>query len=323
MPPPPDRCSRLILYATSSKSSFWHPTKEHLDLALAYFQNRWGSGASLGRFAPSKAGDEAFLSWWARTERFGASPSAAIDLTRINSQIDLTEILPSVRVPTLIVHRTGDRVVSVEAGRLLADRIPGASLLEIPGQDHIPVVGDNAGEVFEAMVEFLTGSSALLENDRVLATVLMIDIVGSTSRAEELGDQRWLELLDAHNRVVRKQFERFRGREVKSLGDGFLATFDGPARAIRCASAITEAVRALGIEVRAGLHTGEVELNDSDVLGIAVHMAARVSALAVPGEVLVSRTVMDLVAGSGLRFAERGSHSLKGLEGTMDLYAAV
>jgi class 3 adenylate cyclase len=240
----------------------------------------------------------------------------------MSSDIDVTEVLPSVRVPTLVIHRTGDKLVRVESGRLLADQIPGARLVEIHGEDHIPATGEGAGAIFEAIVEFVTGSFAEVEMDRVLATVLMTDIVGSTTLAQKLGDRAWLDLLEAHNSVVRAHFERFRGREVKSLGDGFLATFDGPARAVRCGSAITQAVKSLGIEVRSGLHTGEVELDDKDVRGIAVHMAARISALAAPGEVLVSRTVMDLVAGSGLRFADRGKHSLKGLPGEIEIYAA-
>jgi class 3 adenylate cyclase len=240
----------------------------------------------------------------------------------MGSAIDVSAILPSVRVPTLVIHRTGDKLVRVESGRLLAAQIPGARFVEVPGEDHLPVTGESAAAIFEAIVEFVTGSVVDAEVDRVLATVLMTDIVGSTTLVQKLGDQAWLDLLEAHNAVVRTQFERFRGREVKSLGDGFLATFDGPARAIRCASAITQAVKPLGIEVRAGLHTGEVERSDTDVRGIAVHVAARISALAAASEVLVTRTVMDLVAGSGLKFAERGNYSLKGFSEPVDLYAA-
>jgi class 3 adenylate cyclase len=256
-----------------------------------------------------------------RFERLGASPAAAMALMRMNSQIDVTGILPSVRVPVLLIHRAGDRVVDVEGGRFLAGRIAGARYVELPGTDHFPFVGDNAAEIADLVGEFLTGSRAAADADRVLATVLFTDIVGSTAHAERLGDQRWRGLLDAHHAAVRREFTRFRGNEVRSTGDGFLSTFDGPARAIRCASAVTEAVRPLGIEVRTGLHTGEVEPGENDVHGIAVHIAARVAALAGPGEILVSRTVRDLVAGSGIRFIERGRHPLHGLQEPMDLHA--
>ena len=229
-----------------------------------------------------------------RFERLGASPAAAMTLMRMNSQVDITGILPSIHVPTLVIHRTGDQVVNVEGGRFLAERIPGARYVELPGTDHFVFIGDNTREIGDLVQEFLTGSRGTVDVDRVLATVLLTDIVGSTARAEKLGDQQWRSLLEAHHAAARQEFARFRGKEVKSLGDGFLATFDGPARAIRCASAITEAVRPLGIEVRAGLHTGEVELGEDDVRGIAVHIAARVAGLAGPSEVLVSRTVRDL-----------------------------
>lgn len=315
----PARCQALILYGAFS---YWLPTAAELDMALGYMREYWGTGASARRFAPSKAKDPTFLQWWARFERLGASPAAAIALLRMNAQINVTDILPTIRVPTLVLHRLGDMVTAVEQGRFLAERIPGARLVELGGDDHLPFIGDNAGEIAGYVMEFITGAPVEIEVERVLATVLMTDIVGSTTRAESLGDKGWRDLLDAHNNTVRKQFVRFRGHEVKSLGDGFLATFDGPARAIRCAATIAEAVKPLGIEVRAGLHTGEVELRDDDVRGIAVHLAARVSALAGPGEVLVSRTVRDLVAGSGIRFAERGSHTLKGIPEPMQVFAA-
>jgi class 3 adenylate cyclase len=319
----PERCRALVLYGTFARFSSWLATAADLEAFIGYIDQHWGTGASLPLFAPSRQNDVAFQQWWGRFERLGASPSAAIALMRMNSQIDITGILATIRVPTLVIHRTGDVTVDVEGGRLLAARIPGARRVELSGADHIPFVGENAGEIIDAIEEFLTGSIAAIEVDRVLATVLFTDIVGSTTRAEQLGDQRWRNLLDAHHAAVRRELARFRGNEVKSLGDGFLATFDGPARAIRCASAVTAAVRPLGIEVRTGLHTGEVELADGDVRGIAVHVAARVAALAGPGEVLVSRTVKDLVAGSGMRFAERGPHVLQGLQEPMHLYAAV
>ena len=319
----PDRCRALVLYGTFARFASWVPTAERLQAMLDYIDRDWGSGAISRRFAPSRQDDPAFQQWMGRFERLGASPAAAMALMRLNSQVDITGILPSIHVPTLVIHRTGDQVVNVEGGRFLAERIPGARYVELPGTDHFVFIGDNTREIGDLVQEFLTGSRGAVDVDRVLATVLLTDIVGSTARAEKLGDQQWRSLLEAHHAAVRQEFARFRGKEVKSLGDGFLATFDGPARAIRCASAITEAVRPLGIEVRVGLHTGEVELGEDDVRGIAVHIAARVAGLAGPSEVLVSRTVRDLVAGSGIRFVERGRHSLHGLQEPMELHAVV
>ena len=241
---------------------------------------------------------------------------------RMNSQIEISGILPAVRVPTLVIHRTGDRTVSVEGGRDVAAHIPGARLVELPGVDHLFFVGESADEIFDAIQEFLTGSRAPVAVDRVLATVLFTDIVGSTERAAALGDQRWRDLLDKHHATIRRNLARFRGHEVKTTGDGFLATFDGPARGVRCACAITEEIKPLGIEIRAGLHTGECEVIGDDVGGIAVHIGARVAALAGACEVLVSSTVKDLVAGSGLRFVDRGSRSLKGIPGEWRIFAA-
>ncbi len=316
----PQRCRGLVLYGTFA-SSF--STPEELEARLRYIDQVWGSGGSLPRFAPSRQNDPALQQWWGRFERLGASPAAATALVRMNSQIDISNILSTVRVPTLVIHCTGDKLVKVESGRFLAEHIPGARLLELPGDDHFFFIHEQTAiKIGDAVEEFLTGTIAPVEGDRVLATVLFTDIVGSTARAEQLGDYRWHNLLDAHHTTVRRELARCRGKEVKSLGDGFLATFDGPARAVRCACAIAEAVRPLDIQIRSGLHTGEIEITDHDVQGIAVHIASRVSALAGPGEVLVSRTVKDLVAGSGLRFDERGRHSLKGLQEPMDLYAA-
>jgi class 3 adenylate cyclase len=318
----PDRCHAMVLYGTFARFASWIPTAERLQAMLDYIDRDWGSGGIARRFAPSRQDDPTFRQWMGRFERLGASPAAAMALMRMNSQIDVTEVLPSIGVPTLILHRTGDAVVSVEGGRLLAERIPGARYVELPGTDHFAFIGDNTREIGDLIEEFLTGSRTAIDVDRVLATVLFTDIVGSTARAEEMGDQRWRSLLDTHHAAVRQEFARFRGREVKSLGDGFLATFDGPARAIRCASAIVEAVRPLGIEVRIGLHTGEIEVSEDDVRGIAVHIAARVAALAGPSEVLVSRTVRDLVAGSGIQFVERGRYPLHGLQEPMELHVA-
>jgi pimeloyl-ACP methyl ester carboxylesterase len=318
----PDRCRALVLYGSFSRFSYWFPTEEALAAFFGYVEQSWGTGGSVQRFAPSRATDATFQRWWGRNERLGASPAAVTALMRMNSQIDISGILPAVRVPTLVIHRTGDRTVSVEGGRDMAAHIPGARLVELPGMDHIFYVGENADEIADAIEEFLTGSRAQVPVDRVLATVLFTDIVGSTEKAAALGDQRWRNLLDNHHATIRRNLTRFRGREVKTTGDGFLATFDGPARGVRCACAIAEEIRPLGIEVRAGLHTGECEIIGDDVGGIAVHIGARVAALAGASEVLVSSTVKDLVAGSGLRFGDRGSQSLKGIPGKWRVFAA-
>ncbi len=239
---------------------------------------------------------------------------------RMNSQIDISDILATIRVPTLVIHRTEDVTINVEGGRYLAQHIPGAHYLELPGQDHIPFVGDNAAEIADAIEEFLTGTRTPLEADRVLATVLFTDIVKSTETAAQIGDRRWRDLLEIHHSTIRRNLARFRGHEIKMTGDGVLATFDGPARAVRCARAIADDVRPLGIAVRAGVHTGECEMMDHDIGGIAVHIGARVAALADANEVLVSSTVKDLVAGSGLQFSDRGTQSLKGIPGQWHIY---
>lgn len=260
---------------------------------------------------------------FARFERQSASPSAVIAIRRMNMEIDARHVLPAIRVPTLVMHRVGDAAIPVELGRELAASIPGAKYLELAGENHAPLYEP---EIIDRIVgeteEFLTGSRHEAEVDRVLATVPFTDIVDSTKRAAELGDRRWRAVLDRHDGAVRQQLARFRGHAVKSLGDGFLATFDGPARGVRCAAAIAEQVRPFGIELRSGLHTGEIELKRDDVAGIAVHIAARVAGMAGAGEVLVSSTVRDLVAGSGLRFSDRGRHALKGLPEEVGLYAA-
>ena len=272
-------------------------------------------------FAPSRADDPAFKDWWGKNERLGASPAAVAAYMRMNRQIDISDIVSSIRVPTLIIHRTDDKAINVEGGRFLGEHIPGARYLELPGVDHLPFVGDNAGDIADAIEEFLTGSRTPVPVDRVLATVLFTDIVGSTEKAAALGDHRWRDLLDNHHATIRRNLTRFRGHEVKTTGDGILATFDGPTRGVRCACAISEEIKPLGIAVRAGLHTGECEMIGDDVGGIAVHIGARVAALADTDEVLVSSTVKDLVAGSGLRFGDRGSQSLKGVPGEWRIFA--
>jgi len=317
----PERCRALVLYGTFARFASWLPTEEALAEFLGYIDQAWGTGGSLPLFAPTRANDPSFQRWWGRFERLGASPAAASALMRMNSQIDISGILPTIRVPTLVIHRTEDVTINVEGGRYLAEHIPGARYLELPGTDHIPFVGDNADEIADAIEEFLTGARAPVTVDRVLATVLFTDIVGSTEKAAALGDRRWRDLLDNHHATIRRNLARFRGHEIKTTGDGILATFDGPARGVRCACAIADEIRPLGIEVRAGLHTGECEMIDDDVGGIAVHIGARVASLAGAGEVLVSSTVKDLVAGSGLRFGDRGSRSLKGVPGEWRIFA--
>jgi len=318
----PDRCRALALYGSFSKFSYWFPTEEALAAFFSYVGQAWGTGGSLERFAPSRANDAVFRQWWGRNERLGASPAAVVALMRMNSQIEISGILPAVRVPTLVIHRTGDKVVSVEGGRDVAAQIPGARLVEFPGVDHFFYVGENAYEISNAIEEFLTGSRAPIVVDRVLATVLFTDVVGSTETAAALGDQRWRDLLEKHHATIRRILTRFRGHEIKTTGDGFLATFDGPARAVLCACAITEEIKPLGIEIRAGLHTGECEMIGDDVGGIAVHIGARVAALAGASEVLVSSTLKDLVAGSGLRFSDRGTQPLKGIPGEWRIFKA-
>jgi class 3 adenylate cyclase/esterase/lipase len=318
----PDRCRALILYGSFSRFSYWFPTEEALGQFFTYVEQSWGTGGSVQRFAPSRANDAAFQRWWGRNERLGASPAAVTALMRMNSQIDVSSILPAVRVPTLVIHRTEDKAVDVEGGRDMAAHIPGARLVELPGSDHIFYVGESADKIAETIEEFLTGSRAPAPVDRVLATVLFTDIVSSTETAARLGDQRWRDLLEHHHAVIRRNLARFRGHEVKTTGDGFLATFDGPARGVRCAHAIAQEIKSLGIEVRAGLHTGECEIIGDDVGGIAVHIGARVASLANAGEVLVSGTVRDLVAGSGLRFDERGTYPLKGIPGEWRIFTA-
>ena len=317
----PDRCQALVLHGAFAKFTSWFPTQSDLDAFFAYVREKWGSGGNMVKFSPSRKDDQTYRQWWARRERASASPSTAIALMQMNSEIDISAILPSVRVPTLIIHRRHDPVIEINGGRELAALIPNSQFFESQGIDHTPWTGDDVDLIAQRIEEFLTGSRPPARFDRVLATVLFTDIVASTERAQSLGDTRWKALLNAHNEVVRRELTQFRGKEIKSLGDGFLATFDGPARAVHCALSIIEAVRALGIEVRAGVHTGEIELEESDIGGIGVHIAARVVGHAAAGECLVSRTLKDLVVGANLRFADRGSQYLKGLAEPMNLFA--
>ena len=300
----------------------WARTEEQQEALVRLVQEAWGAQpVGLEVRIPSKARDEAFRQWWTRYLVRSATPRTAALLLRMNAQIDIRHVIPAIRVPTLIMHRTGDLTVPVGSGRFLAERIPGAKLIEYPGDDHIPWTMDG-DRIVGDIEEFLTGTRHAAEVDRVLATVMFADIVKSTERAAEMGDRRWRGLLQDFYGIVEKNLDRYRGREVDRAGDGLLATFDGPARAVRCAQAINDEVPSLGLAVRAGVHTGEVEIIGEKVGGIAVHIGARVAAEAAPGEVIVSSTVKDLVAGSGIRFEDRGRRALKGVPGDWHLFRA-
>jgi pimeloyl-ACP methyl ester carboxylesterase len=321
----PQRTVALVLIGTYARRLVgdgypFGTAPEAYDAFLGQIADGWGGAVGLEARAPTLVDDTRFRTWWSDYLRMSASPGAALALTRMNGQIDVRPALETIGVPTLILHRTGDRSLPVEGARYLAERIRGARLVELPGIDHLPFVGDQDA-ILDEIEEFLTGVRRGADVDRVLATVLFTDIVGSTERAVSLGDRQWRDLLDSHHLLVRRTLESWRGIEVDTAGDGFLATFDGPARAIRCACAIRDAVRGLGLEIRAGLHTGECEVHGETVAGIAVHIGARVGALAGPGEVLVSSTVRDLVAGSGIEFDERGEYELKGVPGRWRLYS--
>jgi len=321
----PERTSALILADTFARvlrdvDYPWGFPSDRVPRFLQLAEKFWGTGTNVDLIAPSAAHDKRFRRWYARFERLAIRPRPYIALSAAAFQRDVRGVLPTIRVPTLVVHRVGDRVFQVGHGRYLAEHIPGAKYVELPGEDHLFFVGDTETMLGE-IEEFLTGVRPLPESDRVLATVLFTDIVTSTERAAQVGDRRWKDLLDQHDTLIRPELERHRGRLVKNTGDGILATFDGPARAIRCAQAIATSVKSLGIEVRAGLHTGEVELRGEDVTGLGVNIDARVMDAAGPGEVIVSSTVKDLVTGSGLRFADRGIHDLRGVPGEWRLFA--
>jgi class 3 adenylate cyclase len=320
----PERTTALVLagsFVSGSLDRERNPGGPRFAAAIEELRNsaeNWGDGTTLERFMPSIRSErtQRLLGVY---ERAAASPAMVRTVIEMNMAIDVSDLLPAVRVPTLVIHREDD-IVTVENAHYMAERIPGARLVVFPGEDHLPWIGDAEGFA-EEIEEFLTGARHVHEPERALATVVFTDIVGSTTRAAELGDAGWRELLAEHNRLVRTQLERFRGREVKTMGDGFLATFDGPARAVRCARAIADRVRELGIAVRAGVHTGECELLRDDVRGMAVNIGARIAELAGGGEVLVSSTVHDLVVGSGIDFTERGAVELKGVPGDWRLYA--
>lgn len=322
----PERTIALVVFGIFAKRIWsadypWAPKPADREQWFKLLEADWGGVVDLSILAPSRVGDLTFVDWWATYLRLGASPSAALALGRTNTQIDVRAILPAIRVPTLVLHRRGDHDSKVEEGRYIAAHIPNAKLVELDGEDHLIFVGD-VDAVLNEVEEFFTGARRSVEVDRILATIMFTDIVGSTSHAAKLGDRHWQDLLSLHDRTVRQEIGRFRGREINTMGDGFVAAFDGPARAIRSALAITAGVRQFGIEVRAGLHTGECEVRDESLTGIALHIGARISAMAGPGEVLVSHTVKDLVAGSGITFTERGSHPLRGVPGEWAIFAA-
>ena len=286
---------------------------------LKEIERNWGRGVLfLDEFAGSLRDDTHYREWFAKLERMSASPGAAVALARTTIQMDVRDVLPTIRVPTLVLHKCDDQAVPLEEGKYIADHIPGAKFVELPGADHWPWIGHE--EAVEEIQEFLTGMRDSADPDRAVATVMFIDIADSTKRAAELGDRRWADLLESFYTVVRRELERFRGREIDTAGDGFFVTFDGPARAIRCATALTGAVGRLGLEIRTGIHTGECERIAHKVGGLGVVIGARVGTLAAPGEILVSRTVRDLVVGSGLTFEDAGEHELKGVPDRWHLY---
>jgi len=315
----PDRVSALVLVNVSATGGI-AAAPEWRERMLELIEEHWGEGRFVELFAPTRAGDRRFADWWVRFERSSVSPSMARKLLDLTASADVSAVLPAIRVPTLVLHRSGNPLVPVESGREVAALIPGARFVEAPGTDLYDWPGADDPEM-DVVEEFLTGRPPRREPERALATILFTDIVGSTGHAARLGDRAWRALLQRHDEAVRDCLARFRGREVKTVGDGFVATFDGPARAVQCAGEIADAVGSLGLQVRCGLHTGECELLDHDVGGIAVHIAARVVALAGGGEVLVSSTVKDLVVGSALAFEDRGVHDLRGVPGEWRLHA--
>jgi class 3 adenylate cyclase len=325
----PERTAALILFGTGCcglrKTDYpWAWTEEQWEAYAREVEEGWGDPAWVEKFVrglqPTLVTDDATIRTFTTFFRVAASPGTAAAMDRMERDTDVRHVLPSVQAPTLVMHRTGDQMYSVEEGRYLTEHIPGARFIELEGSDHSPWGGDIEAPM-EEIERFLTSiRTEEAEFDRVLATVVFTDIVGSTQHAAAAGDRAWHELLERHHATVRAMLGRYHGREVDTAGDGFFATFDGPARAIRCAIAIADAVQALGLEIRAGLHTGEVELHGDDVRGIAVHIGSRIEALAGPSEVLVSSTVKDLVAGSGLAFDDAGEHELKGVPDRWRLY---
>jgi pimeloyl-ACP methyl ester carboxylesterase len=321
----PERTEAVIVAGGYARRAWapdhpWGTTQEEYQRWIDSIPREWGGPIDIERRAKSLHHDPSFRQWWGRYTRMGASPADAARVVSLTADMDVRHVLPTIRVPTLILHAVSDAMVDVRYARYIAERIPGAKYIELPSADHLPWLAD-ADMVVDEVAEFLTGVRPVHEPDRVLATVLFTDIVGATERAAELGDRRWHELLDSHHAVVRRNLVRFRGREIDTAGDGFFSAFDGPARAVQCACAVADALQPLGLHIRAGLHTGECEVIGAKMGGIAVHIGARVAGLADAGEVLVSSTVKDLVAGSGLRFSDRGIKRLKGVPGEWHIFA--
>jgi class 3 adenylate cyclase len=321
----PERTSALILVHASAKyvAGDDYPIgipREVAEALLAQVDQLWGTEAMAAMFVPSRAGDERFRRWWAKLLRTGASPRAARALLRAAMEGDVRPLLPLIQAPTLLLHRRDFQLLPIEHARYLVEHVPGARLVELSGADG-SVIWDTPELVLDLIEEFLTGVRRIPEPKRVLATVLFTDIVGSTEQASRLGDRRWGELLNVHDELARRLVEEFGGQFIKTTGDGILATFDGPGRGIRCAAALRDELRSIGLQIRVGLHAGEVELRDGDVGGVAVHIAARVMAAASPGEVVTSRTVRDLIAGSDIAVEDRGEHALKGIDGSWQLFA--
>jgi class 3 adenylate cyclase len=322
----PERTSALVLVHTSAKFAAGgdYPigaAAEAVEAVVARFDQLWGSEAMAAMLVPSRAGDARFRRWFAKWQRASVSPRVAQMLMRAMAEVDVRPVLPLVQAPTLILHRRGFGLVPIAHGRYLAEHIAGAKLVELPGSD-VDLSWETPELALDDIQEFLTGLRGSVQPSRVLATVLFTDIVGSTERAARLGDRRWRQLLEVHDELAGRLVEQFQGQLIKTTGDGILATFDGPGRAIRCAAALGEELGGIGLQLRAGLHTGEIELRDGDVGGIAVHIAARVMAAAGPGEILTSRTVRDLVVGSDIALDDRGTQPLKGVEGAWQLFAA-
>lgn len=324
----PERTEKLILVGCYAKRVWsedypWAPTPAEREADIRQTEQTWGDPDAIPDYVlGARTHDQAFRDWVARYFRLSASPSSAAQLLRMNTEMDTRAILPSIHVPTLCIYRTDDVDVKLEEGRWIASQIPNAKLVELPGNAHL-FWADDPTPLVDEIEEFVTGHRETAQPERVLSTVVFTDVVGSTDRAASMGDRQWRSLLERHNQVIREELKRWRGRERGTAGDGFIATFDGPARGVRAAQAICKTVRGLGIEVRAGVHTGEVELVGDDVAGLAVHIGARIASLAGPGEVLVSRTVKDLVVGSDLTFRDHGAHRLKGVPDVWEIYEAV
>jgi pimeloyl-ACP methyl ester carboxylesterase len=322
----PERTDRLVLintYARRIRSDDypWGPTDEEWSAFESEARDHWGEPLFLDLLAPGHANDAGFIEWWARLLRQSVSPGSAVAYLAMNRGVDVRQVLAAIHVPTLVIHRTNDRINPVAGARLMAELIPGARFVELPGDEHHPWLGD-PGTLLGEVEEFLTGTRGGPASDRVLATLLFTDIVRSTQTAARLGDREWNVLLETHRDIVRSELQRHRGREMGTTGDGFLALFDGPERAVRCALALIDRLGAIGVSIRAGVHTSEVEVTGGNVAGLGVHVAARIMSLAEPGEVLVSTVVRDLALGSGLVFTDRGRHTLRGVPGEWELLAA-